>query len=68
MFQLDIEEESFAYQRHQERIDQEAALDGIYVIRTSVAPEQMDAQQNRGCLQGVVRRRAGLPQLQESST
>ena len=37
-FQLEIGEESFAYQRQQERIDQEAALDGIYVIRTSVAP------------------------------
>ena len=43
-FQLEIGEESFAYQRQQECIDQEAALDGIYVIRTSVAPEEMDAE------------------------
>ena len=44
-FVLDIGEESFSYQRQQERIEQEAALDGIYVIRTNLAPEQMNAEQ-----------------------
>ena len=52
-FQLEIGEESFAYQRQQERIDQEAALDGIYVIRTNVAPEQMDAQQAVAAYKGL---------------
>ena len=52
-FQLEIGEESFAYQRQQERIDQEAALDGIYVIRTSVAPEEMDAEQTVAAYKGL---------------
>ena len=52
-FQLEIGEESFAYQRQQERIDQEAALDGIYVIRTSVAPEEMDTEQIVAAYKGL---------------
>jgi transposase len=36
-FKLEITEERFGYQRNQDTIAQEAALDGIYVIRTSVA-------------------------------
>jgi transposase len=36
-FKLEIAEESFSYQRNQDSIKQEAALDGIYVIRTNVA-------------------------------
>jgi transposase len=36
-FKLEIAEESFSYQRNQHSIAQEAALDGIYVIRTNVA-------------------------------
>ena len=36
-FKLEITEERFSYQRNQDTIAQEAALDGIYVIRTSVA-------------------------------
>lgn len=42
-FQLDITEERFSYQRKQDKIAAEAALDGIYVIRTSVPVEAMDA-------------------------
>ncbi len=38
-FQLRIEEDHFSYQRDQARIDREAALDGIYVIRTSLSAE-----------------------------
>ena len=44
-FVLEIGEQSFSYQRQQERIEQEAALDGIYVIRTNLAQEEMDAEQ-----------------------
>ena len=36
-FKLEIAEESFSYQRNQDSITQEAALDGISVIRTNVA-------------------------------
>ncbi len=36
-FKLEITEDSFGYQRNQDAIAQEAALDGIYVIRTNVA-------------------------------
>ena len=40
---LDITDDTFAFTRDQDQITAEAALDGIYVIRTTVAPEQMDA-------------------------
>jgi transposase len=40
-FKLDITDERFAYERHQVGIAEEAALDGIYVIRTSVAAETL---------------------------
>jgi len=42
-FTLDIHAQAFAFQRTPESIAAEAALDGIYVIRTSVPDEQMDA-------------------------
>src|SRR3984893_3796979 len=41
-FALDVQEQSFAYQRKQDSIALEAALDGIYVVRTSVAAPRMD--------------------------
>ena len=42
-FELTITDTSLRWQRKVERIAQEAALDGIYVIRTSVAAQQLDA-------------------------
>jgi len=42
-FVLEIEAGRFLFQRHAERIHQEAALDGLYVLRTSVNAEEMDA-------------------------
>jgi transposase len=42
-FELTIGEASFTYSRKQEAIAAEAALDGIYVIRTSVSAAQMDS-------------------------
>jgi Transposase DDE domain len=42
-FELTIGQASFAFQRKHESIAAEAALDGIYIIRTSVAPARMDA-------------------------
>lgn len=41
-FTLDITTASFSYTRNQTRIDAEAALDGIYVIRTSVPTDDLD--------------------------
>jgi len=43
-FQLRIEEDHFSYQRDQARIDREAALDGIYVIRTSLGAEELSSE------------------------
>ena len=40
---LDITDDTFAFTRDQDQITAEAALDGIYVIRTTIGPEQMDA-------------------------
>jgi hypothetical protein len=44
-FDIVIEEAAFRYQRKQAQIDAEAALDGIYVIRTSVKTEIASAEQ-----------------------
>jgi len=44
-FELTITETTFTYQRKTEAIDAEAALDGLYVIRTSVPAAQLDADQ-----------------------
>ena len=42
-FELDIDEAAFAYRRKAEGIAAEAALDGVYIIRTSLEREQMEA-------------------------
>ena len=42
-FELDIAEVVFAYRRRTEAIAAEAALDGLYVVRTSVPPERLDS-------------------------
>jgi hypothetical protein len=47
-FRISIEEQSLRYQRDQQRIDREAALDGIYVIRTNVSSEILSSQQTVG--------------------
>ena len=41
-FKFEITDTSFTYERDTEKIEAEAALDGIYVIRTSVAAKQLD--------------------------
>ncbi|MDE2755354.1 MAG: IS1634 family transposase, partial [Acidobacteriota bacterium] len=43
-FELDITEESFTYERNTESIAAEAALDGLYVIRTSLPAKEMGAE------------------------
>jgi len=41
-FRLDIEDNAFAFERIRQSIAGEAALDGVYIIRTSVPATQMD--------------------------
>jgi transposase len=43
-FKLDITDDRFAYERNQIGIVEEAALDGIYVIRTSVTAETLSPE------------------------
>src|SRR5674476_797043 len=42
-YTLTITDDTFSYQRNTQAITAEAALDGLYVIRTTIGPEQMDA-------------------------
>ena len=42
-FQIDIGDNHFSYHRNQDSITAEAALDGIYVLRTSVGPGELDS-------------------------
>ena len=44
-FELCIKDDHFSYQRKQDKIDKEAALDGIYVIRTSLKPEDSSSEE-----------------------
>jgi transposase len=44
-FELTIEDDSFSYRRLDEQIAQEAALDGLYVVRTSLSQETLSAEQ-----------------------
>jgi transposase len=42
-FQIEISDTSFAFRRRQDEIEAEAALDGIYVLRTSVSEAELEA-------------------------
>jgi hypothetical protein len=42
-FTIQITDTSFSYHRDQDSITGEAALDGIYVLRTSVGPDSLDS-------------------------
>ena len=44
-FKLEITEEAFSYQRATEKIAAEAALDGVYVIRTNVPADTLNAEE-----------------------
>jgi transposase len=52
-FELTIEDASFSYQRQDEQIAEEAALDGLYVIRTSVAAETLSAERTVSAYKGL---------------
>jgi transposase len=43
-FELIIEDDSFSYRRLDEQIAEEAALDGLYVVRTSLSQETLSAE------------------------
>ena len=43
-FELIIEDDSFVYRRLDKKIAEEAALDGLYVVRTSVPAETLSAE------------------------
>jgi hypothetical protein len=54
-FRVTINEDSFSYERNAEKIKTEAALDGIYVIRTSVSDDTMNADEIVSTYKGLSR-------------
>jgi transposase len=52
-FSLIIEEDGFRYERKQNSIEREAALDGIYVIRTSVPTGALSSEKVVGCYKSL---------------
>lgn len=48
-----IEKDHFSYQRNQEKIDREAALDGIYVIRTSLSATESSGEETVRCYKSL---------------
>jgi len=54
-FRLTIEEDRLSWQRRRLLIEEEDALDGIYVIRTKVPTQQMNAEQTRAAYQSLSR-------------
>ena len=44
-FELNIRENAFDFEIQQDKVDAEAATDGIYVVRTSLSDTRMDADQ-----------------------
>jgi transposase len=52
-FQVHITDKEFCYERDTESIAAEAALDGIYIIRTSVPAEEMAAEETVRAYKGL---------------
>jgi hypothetical protein len=52
-FILTITDDAFGYERNTARIEAEAALDGLYVIRTSVPADALDAEQTVRAYKGL---------------
>ena len=61
-FEIAITDEDFPFQRKPAAIAAEAALDGIYVLRTSLPAETLDGERARAGLQEPRPCRARLPQ------
>jgi Transposase DDE domain len=58
-FEVTITDTTFTYERKTEQIDAEAALDGIYVLRTNVTDTELDSGE-------VVRSYKGLEQVERA--
>ena len=52
-FELDITETTLAYHRKADAIAAEAALDGLYIVRTSVPATELDAEQTVRAYKGL---------------
>jgi hypothetical protein len=52
-FQWQISEDGFTFERNQDSIEREAALDGIYVIRTNVPAAQLSAAETVKAYKGL---------------
>jgi hypothetical protein len=52
-FRIEIEEESFAYGRNETSVKEEAAIDGIYVIRTSVPEKVLSTNETVGAYKSL---------------
>ncbi len=44
-FELDIRDNDFNFEINRDKVKKEAALDGIYIVRTSLSKERMDADE-----------------------
>jgi transposase len=44
-FELDIRDDDFNFDINRDKVKKEAALDGIYIVRTSLSKERMDADE-----------------------
>jgi hypothetical protein len=53
-FELQIEDDSFSYRRREDAIAVEAALDGLYVVRTSVPGNAMSAERTVSAYKGCI--------------
>ena len=54
-FRVKITKDSLSYERREDRIAEEAALDGIYVVRTSVSSEFLTSEETVQCYKRLSR-------------
>jgi hypothetical protein len=54
-FLLEIEDDGFSWQRNTEKVAEEAALDGIYVLRTNVLTTELSAEKTVEAYKGLSR-------------
>jgi hypothetical protein len=52
-FELEIGDDFFRCRRKASQIEREASLDGVYVVRTSVGADEMEADEVVGCYKGL---------------
>jgi len=52
-FKITIQEEKFSFEHNVERIEKDATLDGIYVIRTSTGPDILDTEKTVKAYKGL---------------